>query len=384
MQTEKMKKFDDIRPLYDSEVPSVIQSLVNDPYFRRATEPLIRPLTWEMFSRSMMACRTIFDFQRSIIHPFMKQLIAKTTSELSCVGFEKYNDGSSHLYISNHRDIVLDAAFLNILLFDRGTDTCEIAIGDNLLIYRWITDLVRLNKSFIVKRGVSVREMLDTSRHLSEYIFDTIANRRQSVWIAQREGRAKDSDDKTQTSLLKMLTLHNSAKPSEALRSLDIVPLAITYEFDPCDYLKAKEYQLKRDNPEYRKSQADDIENMRTGIMGYKGRVSFSFGNRINDTLSQIDPETGRSEVLEIAREAIDREIYRNYVFFPINYVAYDLMEKSNTFSAHYTDKDRQFFENYIAGQIAKIEIPGKDHAFLREKLVEMYGNTVKNFVSVT
>ncbi|HHT30683.1 1-acyl-sn-glycerol-3-phosphate acyltransferase, partial [Petrimonas mucosa] len=289
-----------------------------------------------------------------------------------------------HLYISNHRDIVLDAAFLNILLFDRGTDTCEIAIGDNLLIYRWITDLVRLNKSFIVKRGVSVREMLDTSRHLSEYIFDTIANRRQSVWIAQREGRAKDSDDKTQTSLLKMLTLHNSAKPSEALRSLDIVPLAITYEFDPCDYLKAKEYQLKRDNPEYRKSQADDIENMRTGIMGYKGRVSFSFGNRINDTLSQIDPETGRSEVLEIAREAIDREIYRNYVFFPINYVAYDLMEKSNTFSAHYTDKDRQFFENYIAGQIAKIEIPGKDHAFLREKLVEMYGNTVKNFVSVT
>jgi len=235
-----------------------------------------------------------------------------------------------------------------------------------------------------VKRGVSVREMLDTSRHLSEYIFDTIANRRQSVWIAQREGRAKDSDDKTQTSLLKMLTLHNSAKPSEALRSLDIVPLAITYEFDPCDYLKAKEYQLKRDNPEYRKSQADDIENMRTGIMGYKGRVSFSFGNRINDTLSQIDPETGRSEVLEIAREAIDREIYRNYVFFPINYVAYDLMEKSNTFSAHYTDKDRQFFENYIAGQIAKIEIPGKDHAFLREKLVEMYGNTVKNFVSVT
>ena len=377
-----MQNFDDIRPLYDGEVPSVIRSLINDPYFRRAAEPLIKPITWEMFSGAMLACKSINDFQRTIIYPFMKQLIAKTTSELTGIGFEEFKDGSGHVYISNHRDIVLDAAFLNILFFDKGIDTCEIAIGDNLLIYNWITDLVRLNKSFIVKRRVSVREMLDTSRHLSEYIFDTITRRRQSAWIAQREGRAKDSNDKTQVSLLKMLTLHNSSKPAEALGSLDIVPLSITYEFDPCDYLKAKEYQLKRDNPGYKKSQADDIENMRTGILGYKGKVVFKFGNRINDTLSLIDENTGRAQILETATQAIDREIYKNYVFFPMNYIAYDLMENSNLFAARYTDEDKAAFDNYIDGQIAKIDIPGKDYGFLREKLIGMYGNTVKNYVS--
>ncbi len=377
-----MQNFDDIRPLYDGEVSSAIRFLVNDPYFRKAAEPLIKPTTWEMFSEAMLACQSIYDFQQTIIYPFMKRLIAGTTSELTGIGSEKFKDGSSHVYISNHRDIVLDAAFLNILFFDERIDTCEIAIGDNLLIYPWITDLVRLNKSFIVKRRVSVREMLDTSKHLSEYIFDTITRRRQSVWIAQREGRAKDSDDKTQASLLKMLTLHNSSKPAEALRSLDIVPLSITYEFDPCDYLKAKEYQLKRDNPGYKKSQADDIENMRTGILGYKGKVFFKFGNRINNTLSLIDEKTGRAQVLEIATQAIDREIYKNYLFFPINYIAYDLMENSNHFSTHYTDEDKAAFDNYIDGQIAKIDIPGKDYAFLREKLIGMYGNTVKNFVS--
>ncbi len=377
-----MQNFDDIRPLYDGEVPSVIRSLINDPYFRRAAEPLIKPITWEMFSGAMLACKSINDFQRTIIYPFMKQLIAKTTSELTGIGFEEFKDGSSHIYISNHRDIVLDAAFLNILFFDKGIDTSEIAIGDNLLIYNWITDLVRLNKSFIVKRRVSVREMLDTSRHLSEYIFDTITRRRQSAWIAQREGRAKDSDDKTQASLLKMLTLYNSSKPAEALRSLDIIPLSITYEFDPCDYLKAKEYQLKRDNPGYKKSQADDIENMRTGILGYKGKVFFKFGNRINNTLSRIDEKTSRAQVLETATQAIDREIYKNYVFFPMNYIAYDLMENSNLFAARYTDEDKAAFDNYIDGQIAKIDIPGKDYGFLRERLIGMYGNTVKNYVS--
>ncbi len=383
MKTQPENNFDDIRPLHDNEVPAAIKSLLANDYFRRAVEPLLKPLTWEMFSGAMLMCQSVHDFQSNIIYPFMKQLIAKTTSELTGIGFDHFENGSSHVIISNHRDIVLDAAFLNILFFDEKINTSEIAIGDNLLIYPWITELVRLNKSFIVKRGVSVREMLNTSKHLSEYIFDTVNNRNQSVWIAQREGRAKDSDDKTQTSLLKMLTLYNSSKPVEALESLNIVPLSITYEFDPCDFLKAKEYQLKRDNPEHRKSQADDIENMQTGIMGYKGKVFFRFGKQINGELSEIGADVNRTKVLELAAEAIDTEIYRNYVFFPINYIAYDLMKNSNSFADKYTDEDKAFFYKYIDAQIAKIDIPNKDYDFLREKLIEMYGNTVKNFVSV-
>ncbi len=383
MEENIKQNFDDIRPLHDNEVPSAVKSLINDLYFRRAVEPMIKPISWEIFSGAMLACKSVNDFQGTIIYPFMKQLIAKTTSELTGIGFDDLKNGSSHIFISNHRDIVLDAAFLNILFFDEKINTSEIAIGDNLLIYPWITELVRLNKSFIVKRGVSVREMLDTSRHLSEYIFDTIVNRNQSIWIAQREGRAKDSDDKTQTSLLKMLTLYNSSKPVEALKSINIVPLSITYEFDPCDFLKAKEYQLKRDNPEHKKSQADDIENMRTGIMGFKGKVFFKFGKQINDELSQIGTEANRTQILESAANAIDTEIYKNYVFFPMNYIAYDLMENSNKFIDKYTEEDKVAFDKYIDGQIVKIDIPNKDYDFLREKLIEMYGNTVKNFVSV-
>ena len=383
MEENIKQNFDDIRPLHDNEVPSAVKSLINDLYFRRAVEPMIKPISWEIFSGAMLACKSVNDFQGTIIYPFMKQLIAKTTSELTGIGFDDLKNGSSHIFISNHRDIVLDAAFLNILFFDEKINTSEIAIGDNLLIYPWITELVRLNKSFIVKRGVSVREMLDTSRHLSEYIFDTIVNRNQSIWIAQREGRAKDSDDKTQTSLLKMLTLYNSSKPVEALKSINIVPLSITYEFDPCDFLKAKEYQLKRDNPEHKKSQADDIENMRTGIMGFKGKVFFKFGKQINDELSQIGTEANRTQILESAANAIDTEIYKNYVFFPMNYIAYDLMENSNKFIDKYTEEDKATFDKYIDGQIVKIDIPNKDYDFLREKLIEMYGNTVKNFVSV-
>ncbi len=383
MKADNKQNFDDIRPLYDSEVPAAVNYLVNDSYFRRVVEPLIKPIPWEMFSGAMLACKSVFDFQRTIIYPFMKQLIAKTTSELTGIGFDDFKNGSNYIFISNHRDIVLDAAFLNILLFEKQINTSEIAIGDNLLIYPWITKLVRLNKSFIVKRGVSVREMLATSKHLSEYIYDSINHRNQSIWIAQREGRAKDSDDKTQTSLLKMLTLYNSSKPVEALKSLNIVPLSITYEFDPCDYLKAKEYQLKRDNPEYKKSQADDIENMRTGITGYKGKIFFRLGKQINDELSEISSDVNRAKVLELAAEIIDAEIYKNYVFFPINYLACDLMENNNAFADKYTDKDKAFFDNYIDGQIAKIDIPNKDYDFLRQKLIEMYGNTVKNFVLV-
>ncbi|ULB34162.1 MULTISPECIES: 1-acyl-sn-glycerol-3-phosphate acyltransferase [Proteiniphilum] len=372
-------RFDDIRPLLDSEVPETISHLISNDYFRRTAEPFVKPYTWEEFSVLMGGCKSKDDFQHYIIYPVMKRLIEKTTKEMCGFGWEKISTDRSCMFISNHRDIVLDAAFLNILFFDKSIPTTEIAIGDNLLIYPWIEELVRLNKSFIVKRGVNVRQMLEVSKHLSDYIHYTIRERNQSVWIAQREGRAKDSNDKTQTSLLKMLTLHDSANPSDALKKLNIVPLSITYEFDPCDYLKAKEYQLKRDNPGHRKSKADDIENMIAGIMGYKGRVHFRFGNNINRFISNLSRGTGRNELLNIAASAIDDEIYRNYSFFPFNYVAYDLMTDTGTFATEYSDEDRSRFESYLQGQINKIDIPGKDEYYLREKMIEMYGNTVKN-----
>jgi hypothetical protein len=286
--TDITDRFRNIRPLLDSEVPETVARLIADEGFKRAVEPIMKPLSWEQFSGIVTRCKSKDDFQAQIIHPLLKQLIHQTTTKMVGTGWENIKKENSYLFISNHRDIVLDAAFFNILLFDKQFQTTEIAIGDNLLIHPWITDLVRINKSFIVKRSVSVREMLKVSRQLSNYIHHTINQRAQSIWIAQREGRAKDSNDKTQTSLLKMLTLHDSAKPLEMLHQLSIVPLSISYEYDPCDFLKAKEFQLKRDATGHKKTEADDIENMGTGIMGFKGRVVFRLGECINRSLEAI------------------------------------------------------------------------------------------------
>ncbi len=375
--------FNDIRPYLDSEVPEAIAQLLVDNNFRKIVEPIIKPHTWEQFSALLMQSKTKFDFQKTVVYPIMKRLIEKTTTELNSSNWENIDKSKARLFISNHRDIVLDAAFFNILLFDNESDTTEIAIGDNLLVYPWIEKLVRINKSFIVKRSVSVRQMLEVSGQLSNYINNTINNRNQSIWLAQREGRAKDSNDKTQISLLKMLVLNNRANPIDALKQLNITPLSISYEYDPCDFLKAKEFQLKRDNADYKKSQADDLENMYTGIVEFKGRVNFKLGNPINSQLIEIPSETGRGEILQTVADIIDKEIYLNYTFYPINYVAYDLMTRSNSFNSQYSDEDKTKFEQYLNTQIARINIPNKDVDFLRMKIIEMYGNTVKSYLDV-
>lgn len=383
MNRFELQDFDDIRPVFDVEVKHVIGRLLDDEAFANAVKPIIAPMTWDMYVGAIQSCDTVYEFQRNIVYPFVKQIIERTTDELSAVGVENFDKNNGNLFISNHRDIVLDAAFLNILFFDNDMDTSEIAIGDNLLVYPWITDLVRLNKSFIVKRKVSVREMLATSKQLSEYIYDTIKRRNQSIWLAQREGRAKDSNDRTQTSLLKMLTLYDRSKPFEALKSLNIVPLALSYEYDPCDYLKAKEFQQKRDNPNHVKSKADDIENMITGISGHKGRVVFSFGNPLNNNSSDFSDITNNSELLSSIGNYIDKEIFMNYHFYPINYIAYDMMMGSAEHSDKYTSLDVDSFNKYIEEQISKVELPNKDVEFLRGKIIEMYGNTLKNHLSI-
>lgn len=379
--TENMNQFNDISPIPDSEVPATIARLISNNYFRRATEGFVAPLTWEELIGLMSKCETKEEFQHNVIYPVMKQLIHRTTSNLNAAGWENIPEGKGSLFISNHRDIILDVAFLNILLMDQKKATTEIAIGDNLLIYPWIEEVVRLNKSFIVKRGVSVRQMLDVSKHLSDYIHDTVNRRGESAWIAQREGRAKDSNDKTQASLLKMFTLHDSNDPVQSLIDLHIVPLSISYEIDPCDFLKAKEFQLKRDDPSYKKTKSDDIENIITSIWGFKGRVSFRFGNCIDEAIQSISPTLGRNEFLKEAASLIDREIYLNYTFFPFNWVAYDLMTGSNRFTSHYTQEDLANFKDYLQKQIEKINIPNRDDNFLRKKIIEMYGNTVKNYL---
>lgn len=375
--------FDDIRPLKDAEVKGAIESLLNDEMFKRAVTPVIAPIPWDKFANQMRSYSTVNEFQENVIYTLITKFIESNTDKLWLSNPENVDLKQSHVYISNHRDIVLDAGLFNILLFENGIQTTEIAIGDNLLIFPWITTLVRLNKNFIVKRGVSMRQVIETSKHLSEYIHRTVREDKQSVWIAQREGRAKDSNDRTQTSLLKMLALVNSKDTLGSIKALDMVPLSISYEYDPCDYLKAKEFQLKRDLVDYKKTNEDDLINMYTGIVGYKGRVCFKLGKPLNEKIDSVSDTNKKSVILEEVANLIDEEIFKHYEFFPPNYIAYDLIKNTNEFTDKYTPDEKEKFIAYLNKQVDKIDIENKDMLFLKQKITEMYANTLINHLSV-
>lgn len=371
-------KFDDIAPLDDQDVKQTIQELLVDPGFIHAVKYILPDINWDDFSAEMSSYNTKKDFQSKMISPNVWALAASTSSSIDATNWE--NMGSDpHLIISNHRDIILDAGLLNILRHRQGYDTTEIAIGDNLLIHPWIEKLVRLNRSFLVKRGVSVRQMLEVSTHLSEYIHHTITDKHESVWLAQREGRAKDSNDRTQESVLKMLALSAPRdKFVERIKELSILPLAISYEYDPCDYLKAMEFQLKRDNPEYKKTQRDDLHNMEIGLLGFKGKIHFQFGECISDKLDHITAMTKKEQPSAIAR-IIDREIHKHYRMYPVNYIAHDLFHGTEIHTNQYSKIEVEEFKEYIKKQTDKIKMENMDNDFIYSKMLEMYSNPLKN-----
>lgn len=385
MDTELVSpNFDDIRPLNNDEVKDAIEELVANEDFERAFRYIKPDLDWNQFVAAMRSCKTKEEFKSTLAYDAVMTVAKNTTFSLGISGRSRLPEGKpACTFISNHRDIVLDASFLNVMLYDVGYGMTQVAIGDNLLIRPWIKTLVRLNNSFIVKRGVSVRQMLEVSGTLSAYIHHTIKETKESVWIAQREGRAKDSDDRTQGSVLKMLNMGGTKDLLTNLMELNIVPVAISYEFDPCDYLKAKEFQLKRDDPEYVKCQRDDLLAMETGILNNKGRVHFTLGTPINGELARLDRNMEKNELVAAIAGIIDKEIYRHYRFYPCNYVAYDRLTGTKRFSENYGPKDKKQFEEYLQGQLDKIVIPNKDEAFLRTKLLEMYTNPLKNHLTV-
>lgn len=383
MDTEVSYNFDDIRPLNNNEVKDAIEALVTNEDFERAFRYIKPDVNWKEFSETMRSFKTKEDFKSKLAYEAVMMVANKTTFSLTISGRSRLpKDKKPCTFISNHRDIVLDASFLNVMLYDVGYCMTQVAIGDNLMIRPWIETLVRLNNSFIVKRGVSVRQMLDVSRTLSAYIRHTINETKESIWIAQREGRAKDSNDRTQGSVLKMLNMSGDKDIVSNIMDLNIFPVAISYEYDPCDFLKAKEFQMKRDDPNYVKSQRDDLLSMETGILNNKGRVHFTLTQPINDQLAALDKDMEKNELIATIANIIDKEIYKHYRFYPCNYVAYDMLTGTKRFSSNYGLRDKKHFEEYLQGQLDKIVLPNKDEAFLRTKILEMYTNPLKNHLA--
>ena len=373
-------EFDEIRPYLPSELPQIYEELIADPEFCAVISYAIKEMPFEHVAMAMRASKDNLAFQKSIIYPFLQGIVKKLTSEFS-LSYENIDSLSKSLCISNHRDIIMDSALLCIVFVEAIDNTVEIAIGDNLLIRPWIKKLVRLNRSFIVQRSASIREMLASSKRLSSYIHYTIAERNQPIWIAQREGRAKDSNDRTQEGLIKMLSMYSGGDIIDALMELNIAPTTISYEYDPCDYLKAKEFQQKRDNPEHKKAPSDDLENMKVGVMGYKGGIHYHIADCINDEINEIDRSLGKNEKTAAVARIIDKHIHSNYKFWPINYYCYELMTGDTQFADKYTAEEKAKLEAYLQGQIAKIDLENRDNEFCRTKIIEMYANPVKNYL---
>ena len=380
------EEFKDMRPFEPEELPAAYDSLLADPMFRAVVGMVMPQIPAEALGPMMHGCKSILEFQYTFIRPLMEGVIKKCTTGLTNdfarLGLSKEKE--NYTYISNHRDIVLDSGLLDMVLFAQmGLNTVEIAIGDNLLIYPWIKTLVRLNRSFVVTRKGGIREMLQSSIRLSSYMHYVIGEKKAPVWIAQREGRSKDSTDHTQESLLKMFSMGGEGTPAERLISLNLAPLAISYEYDPCDWLKALEFQMKRDNPDHKKSQDDDLANMKTGIFGYKGRVHYQAAECMNDFIAALPVDMPKNDFYATIAAEIDRRIYSNYQLFPGNYVAIDLLQGGDAHASYYTAEERATFEQYINGQLQKIQLPNKDEDYLRTKILEMYANPALNQLSV-
>lgn len=373
------EQFDPIRPFEPDELPDVFDRLLHNEQFSSVLAYFYPDVPKEALAAKMHACKDNLDFQKTFCYGFLVQLLARLSKGCD-IDIASLDTDSRYTFISNHRDIVLDSALLDKLLIDAGFNTtCEIAIGDNLLKLPWVKDLVRVNKSFIVERALSMREMLMASKRLSEYMHFVIAEKNDNVWIAQREGRAKDSNDRTQEAILKMMVMGGEGSIIDRLKQLHLVPLAISYEYDPCDYLKAAELLARRDNPSWQKGPMDDVTSMQTGIMGYKGYIHYQCADCIDSYLDTIPADTPKTELFRLIADHIDRQIFAGYRLYPNNYVALDLLHGDSAHADHYTAEDKAQFEAYLKGQLDKIEMEGKDDAYLREQMLKMYANPAIN-----
>ena len=377
------EEFKDIAPIDDCDFKQRMAQLVKESGFEHAIKYVMPDVDYPKFVAELCEINSKEEFQQKTVAPFLEMLAFKTTTGLSISGVENVDKNKNYTYITNHRDIVLDASFLNMLLVKNGINTTEIAIGNNLLVYEWISDLVKLNKSFIVKRNLRMIKALEAAKQLSGYINYAINEKHESVWIAQREGRCKDSNDKTQESLIKMLGLAGGSTLMENVKNLNLLPVAISYEYDPNDYLKAREFLMKRNNPDYKKSQRDDLFSMETGLLQFKGHVHFTIGQPINPKLDNLSCGADKSEVVKYICKTIDETIYKGYRIYPINYIALDLLENTQRFQDKYTLDEVVAFEKYITTQLAKVEdvpnLSDDDMQYMRQMMLTMYANPLKN-----
>ncbi|MEG1021558.1 MAG: 1-acyl-sn-glycerol-3-phosphate acyltransferase [Myroides sp.] len=370
-----MSKFDSIRFYHDEEVTKILQNISHHPMVKSLIDYTFPEYSDEQVNELVNSIHSIRDFQSKIIYHTLQQVLKNTSEGLSSSGFENLDPNTSYLFISNHRDILLDTSFLNVLLMEHGKIMTASAVGDNLVQKQLFMDLAKLNRNFIVKRGLSPRELLGSSKLLSEYMCYLLKEENRSVWIAQREGRTKDGNDATHQGVLKMIGMAcNEDSMMDYFKKLRIVPVSISYEYDPTDKLKMPQLMAKMADELYIKDKNEDFLNLMSGVVGQKKRIHLHVGTALDTELEIIKNETTNvNKQIQMLAKVIDEQIIANYKLWPTNYIAYDLLNDTDRFANEYTDKEKQLFLRRLELKLDKGNEPLVD-AFL-----EMYANPVVN-----
>ncbi|EJG01212.1 MULTISPECIES: 1-acyl-sn-glycerol-3-phosphate acyltransferase [Flavobacterium] len=370
-----MQKFDAIRPFYDSEINEALHAVVNHPMMKTMMNFTFPDVEDEVWKEQLKKTHSIRDFQCNFIYNTIQKVLEKSSEGLTTSGFEKLEPNTSYLFISNHRDILLDTTLLNVCLFEHGLVMTASAIGDNLVKKAFLATLAKLNRNFLVLRGLSPREMLQSSKLLSEYMGQLLLRENRSVWIAQREGRTKDGNDETNPGVLKMIGMASDEEDlMNYFKKLKIVPVSISYEYDPTDVLKMPQLMAEANNEVYVKDKNEDFMNIISGIMGTKKRIHISVGDVLDSEIDHIVAENDNvNKQVQALAQTIDDVILKNYQLWPTNFIAYDILNETDKFAHKYKESEKQLFERRLEMRI------GSDNPVTRQGFLAMYANPVVN-----
>ncbi len=370
-----MNEFESMRPYFDSEVHDAIKKIIDDPMLD-AMMMFAFPEDTEMeWKKLMLHTHSLRDFQINFIYPALKQVLAKSSEGLTYSGFEKLEPNTAYLFISNHRDIILDTSLFNACLYENGLVMTTSAIGNNLVQKPFLSILSKLNRNFTIERGIQGRKLMESSMKVSSFIHNAIDHENRSVWTAQREGRSKDGNDLTHKGVLKMLTLaHKGENPFDTFKEIKIVPISMSYEYDPTDVLKLPELLAKARDEKYIKSENEDFLNLLRGIMGTKKHIHIHVNGTMEAELEEIDQKgKNLSEKLNLLAETIDLKIWDGYKLWPSKYIAYDVLMDTQKYTNQYSDEEKQEFLDRFK---AKVDTSDPE---VRERFLAMYANPVIN-----
>ena len=370
-----MQRFDAIRPFYDSEINQALHKVVNHPMMKALMNFTFPDVLDDVWKEQLLRTHSIRDFQCNFIYQSVQRVLEKSSDGLTTSGFENLEPNTSYLFISNHRDILLDTTLLNTALFEHNLTMTASAIGDNLVKMPFLNTLAKLNRNFLVQRGLAPREMLQSSKLLSEYIGQLLLHENRSVWIAQREGRTKDGKDETNPGILKMLGMGSDEKNlMDYFKKIKIVPVSISYEYDPTDALKMPQLMAEANNEVYVKEKNEDFMTILSGAQGQKKGIHIHIGTVLDKEIEQIkaSDESSNKQIVTLAG-IIDDAVLSNYKLWPTNYIAYDIVNKTDTYSHLYTENEKSLFERRLEMRI------DHDNPVALEGFLAMYANPVVN-----